>query len=184
MWEWFFSYCCAHACQALPLRSELINNTLKNKDGVHFFTLNFECHNRYNKLLLCNFENRDIAWWNKNNSEWVFSVFFEERTKSCFFLKNPKNGFSSIYEWTKDCNHCFIVTTQFPLVLVCRLAFIHTYSFKHLSLFYIEARQKYPYFEPLSDSLAQLLVVIWLKFETKQIADFHIGQKFESVSFF
>jgi len=33
----------------------------KNKDGVHFFTLNFECHNRYNKLLLCNYENSDIA---------------------------------------------------------------------------------------------------------------------------
>jgi len=37
------SVCCAHACQALQLRSELTNNT-ENKDGVHFFTLNFECH--------------------------------------------------------------------------------------------------------------------------------------------
>jgi len=25
----------------------------ENKDGMHFFTLNFDCHNRYNKLLLC-----------------------------------------------------------------------------------------------------------------------------------
>jgi len=32
------------------------------KDVVHFFTLKFECHNRYNKLLLCNSENSDIAW--------------------------------------------------------------------------------------------------------------------------
>ena len=63
------------------------------KDGVHCFTLNFECHNRYNRLLLCNSENSNIVWWNKNNSEWAFSVFFEEITKSCFFLKNPKNGF-------------------------------------------------------------------------------------------
>jgi len=31
------------------------------KDGVHCFTLNFECHNRYNKLLLCNSENSGIA---------------------------------------------------------------------------------------------------------------------------
>jgi len=41
----------------------------KIRDGVHFFTLNFECHNTYNKLLLCNSENSDIAWWNKNHSE-------------------------------------------------------------------------------------------------------------------
>jgi len=33
----------------------------ENKDGVHLFTLNFEFHNRYNKLLLCNSENVDIA---------------------------------------------------------------------------------------------------------------------------
>jgi len=33
----------------------------ENKDGAHFFTLKFECHNRYNKLLLCNFEDGDIA---------------------------------------------------------------------------------------------------------------------------
>ena len=33
----------------------------KNKDGVHSFTLKFECHNRYNKLLLCNSEKNDLA---------------------------------------------------------------------------------------------------------------------------
>jgi len=33
----------------------------ENKDELHFFSLNFECHNRYNKLLLCNSENGDIA---------------------------------------------------------------------------------------------------------------------------
>ena len=32
-----------------------------NKDGVHFYTLNFECHNRYNKLLLFNSENGNIG---------------------------------------------------------------------------------------------------------------------------
>jgi len=32
----------------------------QNQDVVHFFTLNFECHIRYNKLL-CNSENSDIA---------------------------------------------------------------------------------------------------------------------------
>jgi len=61
VWECLFSVCCAHACQVLPLWSELTNNTLRNKDMVHFFTHNFECHNRYNKLLLCNFEDGDIA---------------------------------------------------------------------------------------------------------------------------
>jgi len=33
----------------------------ENKDGVYFFNLKFECHNRYNKSLLCNSENGDIA---------------------------------------------------------------------------------------------------------------------------
>ena len=65
----------------------------ENKDGVHFFTLNIECHSRYNELLLCNSENNDISWWNKNNSGWSFSVFFKKRTKSCFFLKKTKNPF-------------------------------------------------------------------------------------------
>ena len=41
----------------------------ENKDGVHFFALKFEWHNRYSKLLLCNSEYGDIAWCNKNNSE-------------------------------------------------------------------------------------------------------------------
>jgi len=68
------------------------------KDGVHFFTLSFKCHNsRYNKLLLNNSKNSDIARWNKNNPECGFSVFFEKRTKSCFFLKNSKKLFSQLW---------------------------------------------------------------------------------------
>jgi len=31
--------------------------------------------------------------WNKNNSEWGFSVFFEKRTKSCFFSKTQVGCF-------------------------------------------------------------------------------------------
>ena len=62
----------------------------KIKDGVHFFTLNFECHNRYNKLLLCDSESGDIVWWNKNNSEWGFSVFFAKQTKSLLLFKKTK----------------------------------------------------------------------------------------------
>ena len=57
----------------------------KNKNGVHFFALDFECHNRYNKFLLCNSENGDIAWCNKNNSEWAFCVFVEKRRKPVSF---------------------------------------------------------------------------------------------------
>jgi len=34
LWEWFFSVCCAHACHALPLTSELVNNTLRNLRNV------------------------------------------------------------------------------------------------------------------------------------------------------
>jgi len=62
----------------------------ENKDGVYFFTLNFECYTRYNKLLLCNSENSHIAWWNKNNSKWGFSVIIKKRTKNLVsFFKNP-----------------------------------------------------------------------------------------------
>jgi len=63
----------------------------ENKDGVHFFTFNFERHNRYNKLLLCNSENSDIAWCDKNNSEWGFSVFFKKKKQNLVsFLKKTK----------------------------------------------------------------------------------------------
>jgi len=55
-----------------------------NKDGVHFFTLTFECHNRYK---LCNSANGDTARRNKNNSEWGLGDF--SKKKFCFFSKNP-----------------------------------------------------------------------------------------------
>jgi len=61
----------------------------EKKHGVRYFTHKFKCHNRYNKLLLCNSENGDIAWCNKNNSEGVF-VFLKKRTKTCFFSKTSK----------------------------------------------------------------------------------------------
>jgi len=47
----------------------------ENKDVVHLFTLNFECCNGYNKLLLCYYETGDTAWYSKNNSEWGVCVF-------------------------------------------------------------------------------------------------------------
>jgi len=62
----------------------------ENKDGVHFFTLKFECHNRYSKLLLCNSENCDIAWCNKKQFRMGLLCFFLI-TKSCFFSKKQKN---------------------------------------------------------------------------------------------
>ena len=65
----------------------------ENKYGVHFFTINFECHNRYNKLLLCNSENSDIAWWNKDNSECFFFRFPKEKNNILFLLKKTKTGF-------------------------------------------------------------------------------------------
>jgi len=81
---------------AKPLHlSELTNNTLRNKDGVHFFTLKFECHNRYNKLLVRNSASGDIAWCNKNNSQFTmgFLRFSSKRTKTCFFKENKKPGY-------------------------------------------------------------------------------------------
>jgi len=63
----------------------------ENKDGVRFFTLNFECHSRYNKLLLCNSANNDIASCNKNNSDFFFLnkiLFLLRKTKPV--LKNRR----------------------------------------------------------------------------------------------
>ena len=70
----------------------------QNKDMIHFFTLDFECHDRDNKVLLCNSENCDVAWCNKNNCEWGFSFFNKKQTifsilkksKKRFFLKQKK----------------------------------------------------------------------------------------------
>jgi len=91
VWEWLFSVCCAHSCQALPRWSELTNNTLQN-NGVHFFTLKFEYHNTYNKLLLCNSANGDVARCKKNNSESSFGVFYMKKNKNLFrFEKTKKN---------------------------------------------------------------------------------------------
>ena len=61
MCEWLFSVCCAHACQVITFGVNLPTTLCENKDGVDLFTLNFKYHNRYNKLLLCNSENGDIA---------------------------------------------------------------------------------------------------------------------------
>ena len=71
----------------------------ENKDGIHFFTLKFECHNRYNKLLLCNSENGDIACCNINNSEWGFFFF---KNKNRFLLKKQKNRI-----WNKQVGRFF-----------------------------------------------------------------------------
>ena len=65
----------------------------ENKDRVHFFTLKFEWHSRYNRLLLCNSENCDIAWFSKNNSEWYFCVFFFKKQKLVSLKKNTKIRF-------------------------------------------------------------------------------------------
>ena len=62
----------------------------ENKDGMHFFTLKFECNIRYNKLLLCNSENGDIARCNKNNSEWGFCVFLRKNKIQFLFKKTKK----------------------------------------------------------------------------------------------
>jgi len=60
VWKWFFFVCCAHSCQALPLWSNPTKNLQKQRWG-HSFTLKFEWHNRYDKLLLCNSKINDVA---------------------------------------------------------------------------------------------------------------------------
>jgi len=49
-----------------------------------------------NKLLLCKSENSDIACWNRNNSEWGFSVSLTEQNlvslKKTYFLEKTKKA--------------------------------------------------------------------------------------------
>ena len=59
----------------------------ENKDVVHFHSLKFECHNKYNKLLLCNSENGIVVWCSENNSEWGFCFVFFLKNKNLFLFK-------------------------------------------------------------------------------------------------
>jgi len=64
----------------------------ENKDGPHFFILKFECHNTYDKLLLCTSENGYIASGSKTIQNGVFVFFFKEKRPVCF-QENQKLGF-------------------------------------------------------------------------------------------
>jgi len=71
---------------SLPLCSELINKTLWKQRWSTFFALEIECHNSYNKSLLCNSENGNIAWCNQTNSDWGLEK--NDKPKNYFFSKN------------------------------------------------------------------------------------------------
>jgi len=87
VWEWLFFAVCM-----LTNRHHFdgVNwpTTRKQRSGVHFFTLNFECHDRYIKLLLCVLlkmvASHDAM---KTIQTGVFTFFFTKRTKTCFFFK-------------------------------------------------------------------------------------------------
>jgi len=69
----------------------------ESKDGIHLFTLKFECHHWYNKLILCNSEICDIAWCNKNNAKWGFYVsFFKKNNNLLLFRINKKIGLKKL----------------------------------------------------------------------------------------
>jgi len=86
-----FAVCMLTNYQPLPLRSELTNNTLRKQRWVPFFSLKFECHNRYNKLLKCNSENGDVAQCNKNNFKMGAFRFSLRKNKNLFLFKKQKN---------------------------------------------------------------------------------------------
>jgi len=82
--------CLLRACLPSHATLKWIYQQHFQKQGwVHLFTLNFEFHNRYNKLLLRNSESGEIAWCSVSNTEWGFCVFFL-LTKTCFFSKHPQ----------------------------------------------------------------------------------------------
>jgi len=67
----------------------------------YIFTHKFECHIWYDKLLLCNFKDSDIARCNENNSESFFLCYFKEQrpvsfqiTQKKLIKKNKKTGVS------------------------------------------------------------------------------------------
>ena len=88
VWVAFLCLLCAFLPSLTTLEWIDQQHFAKTKMGA-FFTLKFKCHDRYNKLLLCDSENGDIAWCNKNNSEWEFCVFLK-KNKCLFFFKNTK----------------------------------------------------------------------------------------------
>ena len=86
-----FSLCCA--CLPNHFGVNWPPTLCENKGRLHFFTLKFECHNKYNKLLLCNSENGIIARCKKTIQNWASVLLFSLRINTCFFSKNPKNGY-------------------------------------------------------------------------------------------
>jgi len=81
-----------HSLAAYPVSSSVINGYLcENKDGVHFFTLRFECHNRYKKSYYCVILKMVILHDGiKTIQNSVFLYFSKKRTKTCFFSKKTK----------------------------------------------------------------------------------------------
>jgi len=76
---------------ALPLRSEFTNNTLQKQRWGTFFSLRCECHNRYNKLLLCNFLKMLILHDGiKVSKNGIFVLFSKKEQKPVSFKKDPK----------------------------------------------------------------------------------------------
>ena len=101
MWEWLFSVCCAHSCH---FRVNWPTRLCENKDGIHFFTFKSECHNSYNKLLLYDSANGDIAWCNENNSECLVFCIFLKNTNLFLFKKRTRNWFEKTggLNWKKN----------------------------------------------------------------------------------
>jgi len=91
VWVAFLCLLCVFLPKPCPFGVNWPTTLCENKDGIHFFTLKFECHNRYNKLLLCNSENGDIASCDKNISKWSFCVFLCKKNKKLFLFKKTKN---------------------------------------------------------------------------------------------
>jgi len=98
VWECFFPVHCVHGCQALPLRTELTNNTLWKKRWGTFFTLNLECYNRYNKLLFIlkivilhdgikTIQNGVFPFSLKNKILFLFRIQKKNKKIRCFFKK-------------------------------------------------------------------------------------------------
>jgi len=86
----FFSACCEHACQTLPLRSELTNNTVKTKMGnISFLSIlnaligitSYYCI--FLKMVILH----DAI---KNNSERGFPFSLKKEQNLVSFLKKTK----------------------------------------------------------------------------------------------
>ena len=135
MWELLFSVCCAHWPTTL----------WENKYEVHFFTLKFECHNRYNSYY-CVILHVVILHNAIKTIQNVFCVCFKEPKPVSLKKKKKKNWIKQKQTtqegWVKK---CFLFNPDYLWILFCDFPLIARSGTSHVTISLIGcARVKVP----------------------------------------